>query len=48
MLNDAPPFCVPIDIINLSEVEDVPIVITFGIGHDIELDIAFEFLSCFG
>ena len=48
MLDDAPPFCVPVDNIRLSIVEDVPIVIPSDIGLGGELDIAFLFFSCFG
>ena len=48
MMDDAPPFCVPIDIIRLSNVGDVPIVILSDIGLGGELDIAFMFFCCFG
>ena len=47
MLDDAPPFCVPIDIINLSKVEDIPIVNPSDIGLDGELGIALLWFSCF-
>ena len=48
MLDDTPPFGVPIDIISLSNAEDAPIVIPFDIGLDGELDIAFLFFSRLG
>ena len=47
MLDDAPSFSVPIDIISLYNVDDVPIVIPSFISLDGELDIAFMFFSCF-
>ena len=42
MLDDAPPFLRPIDIISLSNVEDASTVIPSDIG----LDGEFETLSC--
>ena len=48
MLDDTPPFGVPIDVISLSNVEDAPIVIPFDIGLDGELDFAFLFFSRLG
>ena len=50
MLYDAPPFCVPVDNLSNSNVEDVPIVfvIPSDIGLAGELELAFLFFSCFG
>ena len=48
VLDDAPPFCVPIDIINLSNDEDSPTVIPSDTGLVGELDNAFLHLSCLG
>ena len=48
MLNDAPPFRVPTDVISLSNVEDAPTVIPSDIGLYCELDNAFIFFSCLG
>ena len=48
VLDDAPPFCVPIDIIILSKVEVAPIVIPSDIGLSGELDNAFLPFSYLG
>ena len=45
VLDDAPPLCVSIDIISLSDVEDAPIVSPSDNG---QVDIAFFFISCLG
>ena len=48
MLDDELRFCMPIDIISLSNFEDSPIVILLDIGLDGEIEITFFLFSCLG
>ena len=48
VVDDAPPLCVSIDIISLSDVEDAPIVSPSDNSLDGQVDIAFLFISCLG
>ena len=48
VLDDAPPFHWPIDIINLANVEDVPTVIPSDMGLVGEVDNAFLLMSFLG
>ena len=48
VLDDAPPFCLLMDVINLSKVDDAPIVIPSDMGLVGEADDAFLLISFLG